>query len=237
MSLQIAATAKQHLDALVDALRSCLGNELSSVIVHGSGARGAFRDGLSDVDVIIVVKAIPFEKLLAIGNPLQLARAAARIEAMVLTEEEIQRAADVFPLLYRDVKRAHVVVFGSDPFAQLVIADHHLRLRIEQELREAQIRMRRAVADAAGNDSALESAVVRKVKQVRSPLHALLSLVGREVGDELPTVIEAASETWGGRASAMLDVHADPKAAHVALVSLLDSAIAVVDKMDAGVRT
>jgi len=237
MTLSVPAEAKKHLDALVDVLRSRVGDDLVSVIVHGSSARGEYREGVSDVDVIVVLARAPIEKLEAIGNALQLARSAARIEAMILTAEEIPRSADVFPLLYADVARTHVVVFGKDPFADLAIARHHLRLRIEQELREAQIRMRRAVADGAGAKVALETLVSRKVKQVRSPLHALLALCGEEVGDELKSVVEAACKRWGGKASALLDVRNDPRAAHAALVALLDGAIDVVDKMDDGART
>ena len=66
-----------------------------------------------------------------------MARASARIEVMILHRDEIPRAADVFPLLYDDVRSCHAVLHGSDPFAQLVVHDEHRRLRIEQELGSA----------------------------------------------------------------------------------------------------
>ena len=44
----------------------------------------------------------------------------------------------------------HVALSGTDPFSGLNVHDTHRRLRIEQELREARIRMRRAVVDAMG---------------------------------------------------------------------------------------
>ena len=46
---------------------------------------------------MLVVKEAPRAKLEAIANALQIARYAARIEAMILTASEIPRAADVFP--------------------------------------------------------------------------------------------------------------------------------------------
>ena len=45
----------------------------------------------------------------------------------------------------RPNQKCHAVVFGRDPFEKLVIAPQHRRLRIEQELREARITLRRAV--------------------------------------------------------------------------------------------
>ena len=42
---------------------------------------------------------------------------------------EIARSADVFPLLFDDVRRCHSVLYGSDPFATLVIQKEHIRLR------------------------------------------------------------------------------------------------------------
>ncbi len=89
---------------------------------------------------------------------------------MVLKHDNIAAASDVFPLLYDDVRQRHVVLSGSDPFVDLKIKDTHRRLRIEQELREARIRMRRAVVDALGSEADIAGAVARKVKQIRGPL-------------------------------------------------------------------
>lgn len=229
--MKVSEAVNKKLDELVAALKKAHGDELVSVLAHGSAVRGGWREG-SDVDLIVVLREASRAALERSANALQGARWSSRIEAMILVEPEITRAADVFPVFYDEIKRSHVVLHGSDPFADLKIERHHLRLRIEQELREAQIRMRRAVVDAQGNVDQLRGAVARKIKQVRSPLRALLELDGESTEQELAAVLKAAGKKLGVDAAALLQVDESPSLAHDALVTLLDKAIAKVDLME-----
>jgi predicted nucleotidyltransferase len=222
---------RERLTALEAALAKELGDDLVSLVVYGSAARGAYRAGQSDVDVVIVVRQASRETLLSIANVMQVARYSARIEAMILVEDEIAPSTDAFPILYDDIRRNHVVLRGADPFADLAISDRHRRLRIEQELREAQIRLRRAVVDGLGRKDALAGAVVRKAKQIRSPLFALLSLRGVTCEDRTHAVLEKAGELYGVDTSTILRANEGPEKAHDALVKLLAAAIGDVDGM------
>lgn len=229
--MKVSETVQKKLDELVSALKKAHGDALVSVVAHGSAVRGGWREG-SDVDLVVVLREASRPTLERSANALQGARWSSRIEAMILVEEEIPRAADVFPVFYDEIKQHHAVLHGSDPFASLKIERHHLRLRIEQELREAQIRMRRAVVDAQGNQDALRGLVARKIKQVRSPLRALLELLGKSTEQEPFAVLRAAGQAFGVDAAAALKVEEEPAAAHDALVALLDQAIAKVDAME-----
>lgn len=223
---------RRHLDQLTAALESALGEDLTGLLVHGSAARGDYREGTSDVDLVVVLADASRAPLEAIANPLLLARYAARIEAMVLTAAEIPRAADVFPLLYDDIRRCHVVLAGKDPFSSLTISDRHRRLRIEQELREAQIRLRRALIDAQASNETLAGVVTRKIRQIRGPLRALLALSGVEVADDLAAILEKAGSTWKVETAPLLAAQGHPDRAHEALSQLLAAAIDIVDGMD-----
>jgi predicted nucleotidyltransferase len=220
---------RNRLRALEEALARTLGDGLVSLVVYGSAARGGYRAGQSDVDIVVVVKDASRATLLSVANAMQVARYAARIEAMILTEDEIAKATDVFPILYDDIRRHHVVLRGSDPFAGLTIDDHHWRLRIEQELREAQIRLRRAVVDSMGRKEALAGAVVRKAKQIRSPLYALFQLQGVACEDRTHLLLAKAGERYRVDTSMILRAPEEPEKAHDALVQVLAAAIAEVD--------
>jgi predicted nucleotidyltransferase len=234
---KLPAPIRRHLDELTAALQRTLGDNLAGLLVHGSAARGDYHEGKSDVDLIVVLGEAPRASLEAIANPLLLARYSARIEAMVLTTTEIPRAADVFPLLYDDIRRCHVVLAGKDPFSALTISDQHRRLRIEQELREAQIRLRRAVIDAQASNETLAGIVLIKVRQIRGPLRALLALSGIEVSDDLGAIFEQAGSTWHIDTAPLLAVRADPDRAHEALAQLLTATIDVVDHLDEATGT
>ena len=224
--------ARAPLDALVKALRGILEDKLRSVIVHGSAARGDYRAGISDLDVVVVIAEPTRAVLERIADPIALARASGRVETMLLTEEQIDRASDVFPLYYEDIQKCHAVVYGTDPFESLIIAPENRRLRIEQELREARIRLRRAVVDGRGDERALGRAVSRKLRQVRFPLRALLELVGVECESHaLDIVVEKACRKFGVESSSLRRVEAKPEAAYDALSMLLGRAIDVVDHL------
>ncbi len=228
----LSATTRERLDELTSALVKSLADDLVALVVYGSAARGGYKEGQSDVDLAVVLKSAPRERLEKISNVMQLARYSARIEAIILTADEIAHAADVFPLLYDDIQRCHIVLHGTSPFKDLVIADRHLRLRIEQELREAQIRLRRAVVDGLGASNALAGAVLRKAKQIRGPLHALLALKGIACDDDLGSVLTKVAEVYKVDAAKVRKAKEEPAEAHDALVALLAAAIDDVDAME-----
>lgn len=223
---------KERLDELSATLGTALGEDLVGILVHGSVVRGEYRPGESDVDVIVVLVQADFAHLDAIGNAMQLARYSARIEAMILCESEIAGASDAFPLLYDEIKRHNILLTGRDPFKDVVVHDTHRRLRIEQELREAQIRLRRAVTDAFGAREAVAGAVTRKVKQIRTPLHALLALKGIACASDLKAVLAKSAETYGVDLAPLRAAREAPDAAHAALVTLLTKTIEDVNGMD-----
>lgn len=233
----LPAGVRERLQELTKGLKSALGDDLVGILVHGSVVRGEYRPGESDVDVIVILETADFARLDAIGNALQLARYSARIEAMILTEQEIAGASDAFPLLYDEIKQRHILLTGRDPFAAVEVHDTHRRLRIEQELREAQIRLRRAVTDAFGAREAVGGAVVRKVKQVRAPLHALLALKGITCAPDLPSVLAKVGATYGVDVAPLRAARESPDAAHATLVALLTKTIDDVNGMDQVPRT
>lgn len=230
----LPAAVRDRLKEWTDALGKALGEDLVGVVVHGSAARGEYRVNESDVDAVVVIREPTFEKLASIANAMQVARYAARIEAMILTEEEIAGASDAFPLLYDEIKHCHAVVAGKDPFASVVVHDTHRRLRIEQELREAQIRLRRAVTDAQGAREAVGGAVLRKVKQIRGALHALLALKGVTSGATLDEVLAHSAKAWDVDTAPLRRARETPDAAHATLVTLLTKAIDDVNRMPDG---
>ncbi len=223
---------RQRLDALRAELQKAAGGELAALIVFGSAARGGWRPGRSDVDVMVVLRDDSREVLERIGHPLLLARYAARVEAIVLRADEVAHAADVFPLLYDELREDGVALYGESPFVGLHISDKHRRLRIEQELREARIRLRRMVTDSDGSTPALTIAIERKLRQVRSPLRALLKVVGSDPGVSLDAVLTAACARFKVDHGALTRAQEDPATAYRALTQLLGAAIDEADKLN-----
>ncbi len=227
----LSDAVQSKLDDLVKSLEQKLGKNLVGVVVHGSAVRGGWRAGASDVDLVVILGDGTQEALESIGPALELARFSARIEAMILTKDEIPRSADCFPLLYADLARTSVTLAGENPFKGLDVPTHHRRLRIEQELRELRIRMRRVVTDNA-NHSSYAGAVDRKLKQARDPLWSLLELRGEAAADSLEAVLDGCAKAYSLDLAPLRRVREQPKAAFDTLGKLLDSALADVDSRD-----
>jgi predicted nucleotidyltransferase len=230
---EVTPEVRARLEELANTLRAQLGDDLVGLLVFGSAARGGWVEHRSDVDLVLVLREPTREKLLRIANPLNVARNALRFEAVILSAEEIPRAADVFPLFYDDIKSCNLVLTGKDPFAELEISDLHRRLRVEQELREMAIRLHRAIVDAQGAPERLAGPVERKVKQLRGPLYALLALRKTPAeADSLEKVLEKAHTEYQLETKALLAVRKDPIAALDQLGALLKRAIDEVDRME-----
>jgi predicted nucleotidyltransferase len=223
--------AAHALDTLLGSLDELAGAHLVSVLLHGSAARGGYREASSDVDLVLVLDDDDAALLAKLGPALVKARNAARIEVMILKASEIGRAADVFPVFYGDLAESAVALRGKSPFEGLELHDHHVRLRLEQELREARIRLRVAITDAAAGVLRLEGVIERKKKQLRSPLHLLARRAGAPAkSDSVRDVLDAAGALLGVDVTALHRVAEAPDQALAALTSLLDRAIDRVDR-------
>lgn len=232
----LPAASRKRLEELVTALQSTLGPKLSAVLVYGSAVRGGLTPK-SDVDVLIVLTHDDTATLRSLCDPLGIARAAARIDCRLLTVAEIPRAADVFPVFYDDVRGCHAVLFGSDPFKDLVVHDEHRRLRVEQELRDARVRLRRLIVDVADDDVALQHGLERKLKAVRAPLASLLQL-HRALGhnDDLVTVLDLLGRRYDVDTTALTTTRATTEMTTTTadvFAALLDKAIDDVDRLGA----
>jgi len=183
---------------------------------------------------VVVLGEATQQALESIGPALELARFSARIESMLLTRDEIPRSADCFPLLYSDLARKSITLSGTNPFKGLDVPAHHKRLRIEQELRELRIRMRRVATDYTGQANHYAGAVDRKLKQARDPLWSLMSMRGETIDDTLEVVLAACAKAYSLDLSPLKRVREDAKAAFDTLGTLFDKALHDVDSREGG---
>lgn len=225
-------TIRARITEWANSLVSALGNDLVAIVLTGGVARGDYRIGESDVNALVVLRDASFAKLDAISSAMQAARYGARVEPTILTVEEVPGVCDAFPLLYDEIVRSHILLVGDNPFASAVVHDTHRRLRIEQELREAQIWLRRSVTDALGAREAIAGAVARKVRQVRRPLRALLNLKGISCKEDIANVFACAGKLYEIDVAALATPRDRPEEAHAALTKLLAAAIRDVASLE-----
>jgi hypothetical protein len=183
-------------DTLVTDLRAVFGARLRSVVAYG-----AQLDGISDAPLtcLALVDPLAFGDLVACAGHAPGWTRAGIATPLILPVDEFQRSLDVFPLEYGEIVRAHVELFGRDPFAQISIAPEDLRRACEMQLKSHLLHLR---------ESFIESGVAPRqvtdlVRTAAPALAALLRNVARLAGTHADDRLEATRN--GARAAGLPD--------------------------------
>jgi predicted nucleotidyltransferase len=175
------AEVAEGLTRLAKDLGEAAGPNLKAVLLYGGLASGRFRPGRSDLNIAVILEDGGGAALEKIAPVLTGALRRLRVEPFVLTTAELGRSADVFPTKFLDIQRHHVVLAGADPFEGLKISREHVRLRIEQELRNTVLRLRRRLVTAQDDPVALSTVLVGLPVTLAVNLAALAELAGSAV--------------------------------------------------------
>src|SRR5215831_3177906 len=142
------ATALGHVG---DEARAAAGDNLVALVLYGGLARGRYRGPRSNVDLAVVLEDASPERVAEITPLLMAAWRAAHVDAWILAQAEIPRLAEVFPTKLLDIRDHHLLLHGEDVFADLEIDRRLLRLRVEQELTNLSLRLRRTLVTLAAD--------------------------------------------------------------------------------------
>lgn len=239
MSVNVDGISKLNAPAEVKAglEKACKALEASGVVtgvvLYGSLARGRFVPHQSDVNVVVLLRDGTPATLGALAVPLRDAFRSIRLEPFLLTFDEVARSADVFPTKFRHIIAHHVVLSGTSPFASLEVPREHLRLRVEQELRNLSLRLRRRAIATWGVPEELERVLADVLSGITIELHALLELLSKPTppDDDVVAVLRASAEAVGvetaGLEFAALPSH-ERDAHHT--TALLGALLAVLEK-------
>jgi hypothetical protein len=145
---------KLTLEDFTDGLKAAWGDNLVSLALYGSAARGDFSEK-SDYNLLAVVRD---DSPAALKPALPLARRWARQgqpAPAVFTSAKIAVSADVFPMEFMDIRDHRKVLHGTDPLADLSVQPKNLRRQLEGELWQALQRLRRSYLASDGKAGTL----------------------------------------------------------------------------------
>jgi hypothetical protein len=223
-----------NTDAVLDELRGQLARSpvVQSAALYGSYVRGDHDPRVSDINLALVVRAPALEALAA---PLQAAWRAARVDPWIARLDELRGLVDVFATRVRDIQRHHTMLCGDDPWVELAVPPAALRLRIEQELRNQQLRLRHAQVLGDASSRARQLAVAAGA--LRHDLALIEELAGAAVPEGLEPTAAAVAARLGLPAAdvrAVLGYGRDPAAPPPldAAARLLDRAVQFVDALE-----
>ena len=177
-----------------DLAQAASGN-LKGLILYGGLARGRYRAGKSDVNIVVLLGDASTESLSIIAPILRAAWRAARVEPFILRVSEVPRLADVFPTKLLDIKTHRVLLMGEDPFATVAVSREQIRLRVEQGLSNLALRLRRRYVSIFDDPRSQATTLAEAAVGLKVELAALLRLAGKNEPSETTSaaVLDAAA--------------------------------------------
>lgn len=199
------ADERARAEAFAREIAEVYGDRLVSVVLYGSVARGDHRKG-SDVNLLVLLDR-------ADAATLRRGHAAARRwtrdgnpPPLILPAAEWRASADVFPIELSDIRDAHVVLRGEDPFAGIEIAPADLRRQLEHELKGKQIQLREGYLATAEKPAELGALLVQALPTFLVLFRTVLRLAGEPVPREAEEVIRRTAARAGFDAEPVLEV-------------------------------
>lgn len=187
-------------------MREAAQGNLVSVMIYGSAAAGDFHPEYSDVNLFCVLRDSSFAALKAIAPVVKWWDRQKQPVPLFMTQDEIQRSADVFSIELMDMQQHHKVVFGEDVLQALKIPAGLHRVQVEYELREKLILLRRHLLLASGKDSQMWELLTSSVSSFVTLFRHVLIVMGADAPTGKREAIEALAGKIGFDASAFLQI-------------------------------
>jgi predicted nucleotidyltransferase len=149
------------LDELVRQLQLAYADALRSVVLFGSAVAGEHRPKKSDYNVLVIVDALPLDRLRAVAAVSKAWAEDGNPPPMTFTTREWRSSADIFPMEYADILERHRVLYGTLPVDGLRVNPADLRLQVEHQTMGKLLQLRQAIM-GAGGDTALQLEVLDK---------------------------------------------------------------------------
>ena len=168
------------------------------------------------------------------------------VRLRVMSQRELERSADVFTLELAEYQEHHVLLSGSDVFADLELRDDDLRRSIEQGLRGLGRRVRNRVLTGVATDGRrgdANRAAAQGINRFTVLARHSMRLLGHEPPAEDVPMMRAVAELVGVDGAALLQDMVKLRAGHrlgdpLAVVSdllrVLEPLVERVDAHDAG---
>jgi hypothetical protein len=158
------AQSEKTITQVTEQVRRIFGKDLVSLALYGSAAGEDFVPGKSDLNFAIVLERVTFPYLKALHQHLPKWHKLRVAAPLLLDRQFLDRARDVFPMEFHDIKEQHRVLYGEDVFAILAIDARHLRYQAEHEARGKLLRLRTLYAEVGTERKRLEALMLDSAK-------------------------------------------------------------------------
>ena len=167
----------EALKNLVERLHGAARDNLESVILYGSAARGDFHEAHSDLNVLCVLRSLRAAELVRLSAVVKWwTRIQHQPAPVFFASEELSQSADVFAIELLDMQQNHRVLYGSDAVAGVTVPMNLHRVQVEHELRTLLLKLRQHLLHDAENQKELGAVLAKSISSALTLLrHTLIA--------------------------------------------------------------
>jgi len=189
---------EEKLTEIVRRLQEAAGENLQSLVLYGSAARGDFHQHKSDLNLLCVLKSTKATELARIASVVRWWCGPMREPApRIFTQEELARSADVFAIELLDIGSAHRMLFGEDPVAEIEVPMNLHRVQVEHELRSALQKLRDHFLRSSDNEQQLREVYAKSISSISVLLRHFLIALGEDPPAHKSEVYKRVAELTG----------------------------------------
>ncbi len=181
------------VDTLAAAYHQKLEANLIGLILYGSAARGHYRAGKSDVNLLVVLDQADTHALTPVLDAVLTARRH-NVAPLHMTPGDLKSFTRVFPIKFLAFRESYKLLWGLDALASLEVEDANLRLRCQQEMQNLLMRLRRHFVTRQGHS--LNPMVRETMNGFMETLRRVVQLAESEV-PKRSELAERAAQTIG----------------------------------------
>ena len=198
---------RERVERFADEMKAAYGADLASVVLYGSAARGEYRPGVSDLNVLVLLREVTPAALRRASQAARAFVAEGNPPPLMMSADEWRGSADVWAIELADIRDAHITVMGEDPFAGIDIRMEDLRMQCERELKGKQIQLRERYLLFAGEPAELGELLARSFSTFLVLFRTVLRLGGEPGERDAESVVRRLAERAGFDPAPLLEIH------------------------------
>jgi predicted nucleotidyltransferase len=197
----------EALKNLVERLHDAARDNLESVILYGSAARGDFHEVHSDLNVLCVLRSLRAAELVRVSPVVKWWTTAQHQPApLFFASEELRQSADVFAIELLDMQENHRVLYGSDAVAGITVPTNLHRVQVEHELRTLLLKLRQHLLREPESPKELGAVLAKSISSTLTLLRHTLMAFKDEPSTEAREVFARVASLTTANASAFENV-------------------------------
>jgi len=170
-----------------------LGDNLKAMVLFGTAIRGGYAPAHQEVNIMMVVEDASTEAIGPIEKSLAGWVKKGHAAPLIFERSEWEGSTDVFAVEIEDMREAHKLVAGTDPFEGIVTNRDDLRQELEREVRGKLLQLRAQYAAFAPDGRALTRLITDSAPTFFVLMRALVRLEGEAPEAKPAKLVEQAA--------------------------------------------